>query len=290
MIEYRTLLVPYDFSVQSEEALRRALDLQVRFDADLHLVHVLMTPLYTALGHENAPFPRSADEEDDLRRALRQVAMAASLRATRPIESRVVEGCDVAETLRAVAVEIDADLIVIGTHARSGIVHLLLGSVTVRTLRRVPCPVLAVRANEEDEFHPVWADPKGRLSSPGPRLETPTAAIERLARAGFKESFRACGGKLVSLEGQRVFEPEDLVVREIVRFEGESDPGDLTVLFALRTRDDTVAGTLFAGYGTNVDAETAAVVEKLEAGHAGETRGREHLRCGVAPMLECDEA
>ena len=46
MTDYRTLLVPYDFSEHAAAALARALDLQVRFDADLHLLYVMQIPMY----------------------------------------------------------------------------------------------------------------------------------------------------------------------------------------------------------------------------------------------------
>ena len=110
-----------------------------------------------------------------------------------------------------------------------------------------------------------------------------TAAIERLARAGFDESFKAREGKLFALNEEQLFDPEDLLVREIVRFEGESDPGDSTVLFALRSYDGKVRGTFVAGYGTSADPESAAVVSRLEADHIAETRGRERLSTGSAP-------
>ena len=92
MIDYRTLLVPYDFSDHAAAALARALDLQVRFNAELHLLYVIQTPIYAAIGHDSAPFPLPPSEEEDLRRSLRQVAMAACKGATRPLESRVVVG------------------------------------------------------------------------------------------------------------------------------------------------------------------------------------------------------
>ena len=290
MIDYRTLLVPYDFSEHAAAALARALDLQVRFDADLHLLYVIHTPVYVATGHDSAPFPLPPSEKEDLWRSLRQVAMAASNGATRPIESRVVDGMNVADTIRVVAEELDAGLIIMGTHGHSGLVHMLLGSVAEQTLRRAPCPVMTVRAGSGDgsATATVSADTSRAAASPAspPGLETMTAAIERLARAGFDESFQARAGKLFALKGAQIYDPEDLLVREIVRFEGESDPGDSTVLFAIRSFDGSICGTFVAGYGAAADPESAAVVSRLGADHSAETRGREHLRSGRAPVLE----
>lgn len=99
-------------------------------------------------------------------------------------------------------------------------------------------------------------------------LETISGAIARLARAGFCDSFRARSGRLLALGKRQARAPEDLLVREIVRFEGESDPGDAAVLFALRSRDGSARGILGAGDGANADAETTAVMGRLGANHA----------------------
>jgi hypothetical protein len=64
-------------------------------------------------------------------------------------------------------------------------------------------------------------------------------------------------------------------VREIVRFEGESDPGDSAVLFALCSRDGVTHGTFVAGYGATTDAETAAVMARLDASHSENSRAFE---------------
>jgi hypothetical protein len=111
--------------------------------------------------------------------------------------------------------------------------------------------------------------PSTRASAAGAaRLETLSEAIERLARWGFRDSFQARGGSLFALTAAHLHAPEELCVREVVRFEGESDPGDGAVLFALCSRDGSTRGTLVAGYGTTVDAETASAMERLDATHA----------------------
>ena len=104
-------------------------------------------------------------------------------------------------------------------------------------------------------------------------LETISGAIARLARAGFCDSFRARSGSLLALGKRQAGAPEDLLVRdlllrEIVRFEGESDPGDAAVLFALRSRDGSARGILVAGDGANTDAGTTAVMSRLGANRA----------------------
>jgi len=83
--------------------------------------------------------------------ALDEVAGAVKEGLSGKIDSRVVEGNLIANAVSDTAEELGADLIVMGTHGRSGLAHAFLGSVAERTLRRAPCPVLTVRATEDQE-------------------------------------------------------------------------------------------------------------------------------------------
>lgn len=96
-------------------------------------------------------------------------------------------------------------------------------------------------------------------------LETLSQAVQRLEAAGYRDSFQPSGGGLKSLHAGRVHAPEALLVDEIVRFEGESDPQDESMLFALRSPDGKVRGTLIASYGTQTDPESAEVIRRLHA-------------------------
>jgi hypothetical protein len=94
-------------------------------------------------------------------------------------------------------------------------------------------------------------------------METLNEAIARLEAAGFRDSFQPDGGRLRALAADCVFSPEELVVEETVRFEGESDPGDEAILFALRSRAGDVRGTFAASYGPGLDAASAEIVRRL---------------------------
>jgi nucleotide-binding universal stress UspA family protein len=260
MGDYRTLLVPYDFSPQSDAALLLALDLGERLGASVHLLHVVQGP--------------STEHTREIQQALKRVAESPPCGVQERLEWHVLEASHVTDGIREVAQNVHADFVVMGTsgHAEG---PGPLGSVAAEVVCRAPCPVLTVRVPEPGVMVlPAWAPPG--TSPASQRLETLSEATARLAADGFDKSFQAQEGALVCLETQERFAPQDLVVREIVRFEGDSDPGDMTVLFALRTRDARVLGTLVAGYGAaSADADTAAVIEHLEAGHHAETRGRE---------------
>ena len=67
------------------------------------------------------------------------------------VEAQVAEGAGIARVICESARELGADLIVMGTHGRTGLQHVFLGSVAERTLRNAPCPVLTVRSADEAE-------------------------------------------------------------------------------------------------------------------------------------------
>ena len=153
MIEYRKIVVPYDFSSHARLALTTALDLAHRLGADLHLVHVIHIPPYVYHGGVYGEVPPPIDTSTMRDAAFRSLAEVADEipDASCRLEIHVVDGAGVAETLQRAAEDLRADLIVMGTHGRTGLAHVFLGSVAERTLRRAPCPVLTVRAPDEKE-------------------------------------------------------------------------------------------------------------------------------------------
>lgn len=101
-------------------------------------------------------------------------------------------------------------------------------------------------------------------------METLSQAIDRLEREGYEHALRArTGGRLVAADGGE-FRPEELVVDEVVRFEGASDPDDQSVLLALRTPDGRMRGTFSAVYGPLCEPASAEALQRLEL---GESRG-----------------
>jgi universal stress protein A len=146
VIEYRRIVVPHDFSEHADEALRRAADLAERFGAELHLVHVVQQPLYS-FSMLQGPWPGAVDLSGVVRAADEMLGRKVDAFTTDPddVQVHVFEGTNVAEVLLEAAAKLEADLIVMGTHGRTGLAHVLVGSVTERTLRRARCPVLAVR-------------------------------------------------------------------------------------------------------------------------------------------------
>lgn len=153
MGDYRTFVVAYDFSPHARAALYAAVDLARRLGADLHLVHVIQRPAYGYAPYAGAAVPPSIDMDQLRESAERSLRDAAAGIEDLPgkLETHVVEGIRVSDTIREVAERLGAELVVMGTHGRTGLAHVFLGSVAERTLRSAPCPVLTVQAPEEKE-------------------------------------------------------------------------------------------------------------------------------------------
>ena len=91
-----------------------------------------------------AEFNTYVGPEEDKGRALEMLRAIKSPAPTVTLEYRLLEG-DPAGVITETAAETDADLIVMGTHGRTGFTRLIMGSVAEEVLRRAPCPVLTVR-------------------------------------------------------------------------------------------------------------------------------------------------
>jgi nucleotide-binding universal stress UspA family protein len=145
MIQLARILLPTDFSDFSAQATKYACAFAEQFGAELHLLHVLEihrspTPDF-AMG---LALPSHATEAvQDARRALDGV-VAPAWEAANAVVKATADGPPFLEIIRY-AKEHDIDLIVMGTHGRSGLVHVLMGSVAERVVRKAPCPVLTVR-------------------------------------------------------------------------------------------------------------------------------------------------
>ena len=95
--------------------------------------------------------------------------------------------------------------------------------------------------------------------------ESLSQALLRLSDRGFGRHLAAAGGRLRDVASGELFDPELLVIAEIVRFEGESDPDEQAVLFALRAPSGEALGTYTAVYGPTMPAGDVRVVERLAA-------------------------
>lgn len=140
MVTWNRILVPTDFSETSGEAVRYGVELARGRQAGLILLHVGNVAAQVA-----TEFPLGLDASlvDAERERLLKILAPADQLALRP-EFVTCTGSPAEEIVRC-ATEREVDLIVMGTHGRGGVSHLLLGSVAERVIRTAPCPVLVIR-------------------------------------------------------------------------------------------------------------------------------------------------
>ncbi len=146
----KRIVVATDFSDCSRSAIDYALHLAERLDAEVELLHVFERPVYFDVGIAHSLQVQHGVEQwlKDLRQEADQRlrALAEELRRQKAVVRTVLrEGRAVDEILKA-AQPAQTDLVVLGTHGRTGLPHVVLGSVAERVVRQAPCPVLTVRS------------------------------------------------------------------------------------------------------------------------------------------------
>jgi universal stress protein A len=143
----KQILVPVDFSEVSMQALDYAVDLSKGFDAAVTALFVVEPLYYAAPPTAYGAATQVAMLLDDQRKLGReQLAKLAAKMEKKGVSFRTLlqEGTPY-ERIAATAKRIKADLIVMATHGRTGLSHLLMGSVAEKVVRLAPCPVLTLQ-------------------------------------------------------------------------------------------------------------------------------------------------
>ncbi len=141
-MKFERILFPTDFSDHAAYAQRFALSLATQYKADLHIVHVVQLFSYVVdFGMDTTVQYQAVQESlqkmmDELVESMADEPIA--------ITGELVQGNPISELVR-IAREDNSDLIVMGTHGRTALEHVLLGSVAEKIVRKAPCPVLTVR-------------------------------------------------------------------------------------------------------------------------------------------------
>lgn len=147
----RVVLFPTDFSACADVAFHFACSLAAHYSARLIIVHVKQPPF--SVGELVMPFtPETELETKQVEDELRRVVPS---HATFPFEHQLLFG-DAAIQIVDCAIKYAADVIVIGTHGRTGVSRALMGSVAAAVLRKASCPVLTVKLPKD----------KARVKSP----------------------------------------------------------------------------------------------------------------------------
>lgn len=153
MINIKNILCPIDYSINSEKALDYAIEFAEKYQAKLYLIHVLDIRLYD-INDPDLYNVNIIDKEtiDKLRERLLK-CVDEDIKGRISVEAVIVQGVPFAEIVKA-SKDYMIDLIVLGTHGRTGLSHAIMGSVAEKVVRKAPCPVLTVRHPEHDFIMP----------------------------------------------------------------------------------------------------------------------------------------
>ncbi|HEX6985327.1 MAG TPA: universal stress protein [Planctomycetaceae bacterium] len=144
MPQIRRILHPTDFSERSEAAWRYAELMATTFGAEVFLLHVLQEPV-AVLPESSLAVAPPAVNLPELTESAERGLQNLTVREPARIVGRTVLHGPAAEEIVRYAADAEADLIVLGTHGRTGLAHVLLGSVAEKVVRKAPCAVLTVR-------------------------------------------------------------------------------------------------------------------------------------------------
>ena len=154
MIRIQNVLVATDFSETSDAALDYGREMARTFGSTLHVLHVADS-VYLLYGGEayTAAVPDLQDQVEQGARKRLDALLEHEDRALR-IKPVVVAAISPAAAIVDYAVQHQIDLVVLGTHGRGGISHLIMGSVAERVVRTAPCPVLTIHHPEHEFIRP----------------------------------------------------------------------------------------------------------------------------------------
>lgn len=151
-VKIKKILCPVDFSENSRHALEYAVEFARMHGAELEVLHVIVPPV--AAVPDFAPMPTYPPDmiqeyEENCRTQLAGFLQAVDT-GNIPVKSEVFCEMPFLGIIRE-ACDKNSDLIVMGTHGRTGLKHMLMGSVAEKVVRKAPCPVLTIR-HPEHEF------------------------------------------------------------------------------------------------------------------------------------------
>ncbi|MGR3301283.1 MAG: universal stress protein [Candidatus Scalindua sp.] len=147
MINIKNILCPIDHSDCSKEALKYAVSFAIKDNSKLYLLHVIDI---RAFDESITTMTPQIPDDETLKRLKTKLldCIPEEIRDDMDVEALVVQGIPFVEII-STAKKDDIDMIVIGSHGRTGITHMMMGSVSEKVVRKAPCPVLTVRKSDQ---------------------------------------------------------------------------------------------------------------------------------------------
>jgi nucleotide-binding universal stress UspA family protein len=169
VITLKKILVATDFSQPSDAALAYGRELARCFGATLTVLHVVDNSVMHAYGVDGGVLPTDPDIQRQFEldaRAQVEAGISDVDRLQLKASGQILLSSIPAAAIVGYAHASDIDLIVMGTHGRRGVAHMLMGSVSERVVRTAPCPVLTVRHSEHEFVLPDASTERAAWSAP----------------------------------------------------------------------------------------------------------------------------
>ncbi len=148
MKDFKTILFATDFSESSDFACQYALTLATKFGARLLVVHVINEPVdLRGFYVPHISFDKLEEEIEEGARKMMEKFCRIQLKDFTNFETFILPGIPYDEIINKATGE-DADLIIMGTHGRTGLDHVLFGSTAEKVVRKSPIPVMTIRIKE----------------------------------------------------------------------------------------------------------------------------------------------
>jgi nucleotide-binding universal stress UspA family protein len=148
MRDFKTILFATDFSESSDYAFQYAYSLAKKFNARLLLVHVINEPVdLRGFYVPHISFEKLEEEIEEGAKKMMEKFCRTHIRDYDNFESIIVPGIPYDEIIKK-ATDNSADLIIVGTHGRTGLDHVLFGSTAEKVVRKSPVPVMTIRIGE----------------------------------------------------------------------------------------------------------------------------------------------
>jgi nucleotide-binding universal stress UspA family protein len=153
MISIQGVLVPVDFSKESILAAKFGASMAEEYKTRLYVLHV-MEPVHPSLRGHIADFESFQEKMIAQAKADLESVIPSGIKARVPVETMLEIGHP-SFVIVEKAKELGVDVIVIATHGRTGLAHVMLGSVAEKVIRHAPCPVFVTR-NPKDKYVYGW--------------------------------------------------------------------------------------------------------------------------------------
>jgi hypothetical protein len=112
----------------------------------------------------------------------------------------------------------------------------------------------------------MWAQEYNKPNDKITFMNTLTSCVNKVVKDGYTDSFKVTRQGLFSTSKDKYYRPEEIHVINFYRFEGESDPGDMVIMYVIETNDG-VKGTLVDAFGTYSDVSVSAFMKEVEDIH-----------------------